>query len=339
MNILFTLLILAGVPIQPELPIGVSQESLEITRDSVLIEQHDFILELDLKGSEVKRFIPGEGFHIDNFAYIESMDLIVMVLGKIVNAESRAVKREIRFYDRQDTSWVPGYFKEEPNPYFRQFLPTSDGRLFVNMVGRPDYSSREVLVEVQLVPHADGYAIELEDEGFHSLRSEYEKWPERFKLRWVTSFGGPVFVVNQMQPVLKRYEPGRGNKAGTIVEQEVNLYSDGWIPPYLHKTSATREPYWLHSFSRNAGLYQFEDGFVVGFTTPNQDHTFFSPPGKTGVEEVSEFILNLQRLDPYGAKVGKPEIIPGGYFAGLIDRTAFVIAGEDDEYELIRIDF
>ena len=276
----------------------------------------------------------GDDFGINTFAYLEEMDLIAVLVGKKV--EKRVV-REIRFYDRTDLSYERGHIPWLKEP-FRQFLPTQDGRLFLNLWNkRYEKEDGPILVEVELFSHPKGIELRRMGETFHNQRKAFEKWNYAFKLRWLVADGSDLLVINHLQPVLKRY--GKDDDKQYQSTDQRYLALPKWISPYLPKDLESDK--WRHSFSKNTGLERLGNGFLYVFEGPNPEHSFYADT--EGKADAALHVLYLQRVTVSGKLLKDPLIIPGGYFAGTRNDVALVVvkdknSTEDSMYRLHRVD-
>lgn len=314
-----------------------SQECLRLTPDSLLVQQRTEILEFNRNGGLIKTFRVKQGFSIDNFAYLRTLDLVVLVTS---NKENRS-NREIRIYDRNDgVTYMRGYADFKPDrDYFRQLLETKSGRLFVNKWHRPNkYQDSALLVEVELMPQGDGLAFKESGASFHFQRKDAETSHTTFMLRYIANYGEDLVVVNETQRALWTYTHAQVGKRDFIEEAHL-LKLNNWTPAlksrpkYEGKTKEYQQKYraWKFSFSKNVGVWEMDKGLLLAYTSPNKAHSDY---GGISGDNTSRFRLHLELVDGAGNLLSDSTIepMPGTFIAGATGDEVFIVSQSGDTY-------
>jgi len=319
---------------------NLADDHFQVTADGNLL-MHDIknLYAFTPEGKQLLKIVMPEKYLINSFCFVPNLQ--VYAVSTIKLKDESGPRHRTFFYDEQGHYLGLGYDAEgnELDKAYRQLLVDGD-RVFVN-IWSPDYGQKTnpaMLTEARLVPFKDGYQFDLFGPNFSPMWEETKQFSQNFKLRWVVEKPGvydQLFVMNQLQSEVGIYYFA-SNKINEeeYVALKLKDRVDKAIFPREHDDTR-----WIFSFSKNTGFYNFEDGFLVGYSVPFANYNFSSDVPWDPDER--PFSLYLQPVSMNFEITQHVKKFDQAYLAGVYHDAAYVveIGSEDHRCRLIRVTF
>ena len=195
--------------------------------------------------------------------------------------------------------------------------------LVMDEIGSKENMQPLVFQEVDLV---EGY--QKSPRRFHRLSKEVVDLGYNFKGHFIVTDGDLLYILDQLSPDLKAYDPMTYQLAKTFT---LRIPGFSQSPTKFFNTRAgTQKEFadWWFSFSRFIGMRKLDSGFAVAFTAPDPESE------KTG-------LVTICKVDNHG-KNPRVKTIPESHVLGSLgdEFLIFTAKDEDEQDDLVyAVDF
>jgi hypothetical protein len=295
---------------------NIDPERLTITDETILGFRHEDeqVYEISLHtGEQVRVYSPDpeeSGRKVAMVGFIRMLDLVV-----VLHTNSNGKDFRINLHDRDSgehlgPAEIRSHQGEVIDPYFHQVIE-SGHKIFFNLA----YNRNVTNISEAQLQMGDPYAFVLGKTSYKLLRPESSAL-NSYARHWIIENQYQVQVIGQTDPIRSIYHFNRGKR--TIREQESNkLTLTNWRSNFANQPDVVDENWtrWFSSFSKIEGYSKLsDDQILIAYTSPNPNHHYFDPNKEKS--RTQQFLLNLQKINYKGDKVGRLESIPGGFFLG-----------------------